>query len=410
MKAELPPNEDARLAALDEYDILDTPTEAEFDAVTELASRLCETPISVVNLIARGRQWFKSEVGLGVRETPLETSICAHAILEEEFLMVPDTRVDRRFADNELVTGEPFLRFYAGALLRSPEGFPLGTLCVLDTKPRQLDAQQVAALRTLGLHVMTMLNLRRSNRELQATGERLQSVLAGRQRLVASIAHDLRTPLSVIQLGATTLASAPLSKVSRRTLSTRLRQASESMNDLVQDLLDHESQEGGALSVERKPMAVGTAITDVIELMHPLAEQAQVRLNYSAQGPVWVDADGRRLHQVLTNLVGNALKFTPPGGEVRLELRPLPGAVEIAVSDTGPGIPREEHESIFDPYVRADRGDSYGAGLGLAIVRRIIEAHEGEVGVHSELGHGSRFYARLPTCAPPHAQAEPAAT
>jgi GAF domain-containing protein len=130
--------ESARLAALNRYHILDTPREQEFDDFTRLAAYIFNTPIAVINLIDHDRQWFKSEIGLGVRETPLDTSICRHAILQSEFFIVPDTTQDERFKHNPLVTGNPHLRFYAGALLKSSEDLPLGTLCVLDIQPREI--------------------------------------------------------------------------------------------------------------------------------------------------------------------------------------------------------------------------------------------------------------------------------
>lgn len=162
MEAQLPPNEAERLEALRGYGILDTPREAAYDEIVELASRICKTPIAIVNLIDDGRQWFKAEVGLGVRETPLPASICAHAILQNDLFQVPDTLADPRFADNPLCTGEPHLRFYTGALLRSPDGHPLGTLCVLDYQPRQLDEQQLFALQVLANQVRTQMELRRA--------------------------------------------------------------------------------------------------------------------------------------------------------------------------------------------------------------------------------------------------------
>ncbi len=142
-------DEAARLAALDSYGVLDTPPEEGFDEVARLASAVCGTPIAVVNLIGEGRQFFKAEVGLGVRSTPLESSFCAKAILEDEFLIVPDATKDPRFICNPLVTGEPGLRFYAGALLRTEEGHAVGTVCVLDFQPRELTTLQEQTLRVL---------------------------------------------------------------------------------------------------------------------------------------------------------------------------------------------------------------------------------------------------------------------
>ncbi len=163
--ADLFGREARRLAALHHYQVLDTPREAAFDEIALLAAQICGTPIGVVNLVGDGRQFFKAEVGLGVRETPLATSFCARAILEEDFLLVPDAMLDLRFEGNPLVTGEPGLRFYAGALLKTPDGLPIGTLCVLDTQPRALTPLQQSALQILARQVMSQLDLRLALRQ-----------------------------------------------------------------------------------------------------------------------------------------------------------------------------------------------------------------------------------------------------
>lgn len=170
--------EQARLTALRRYEILDTPVEEEFDDFTQLAAHICQAPIAVINLIDANRQWFKSEVGLGVRETPLDASICRHAILQPGLFVVPDTTQDPRFQNNPLVTGEPHLRFYAGALLESSEGLPLGTLCVLDHQTRQLTSEQCRALKLLARQVMTTLELRLAARALAERNATLDSALA----------------------------------------------------------------------------------------------------------------------------------------------------------------------------------------------------------------------------------------
>ena len=184
MKAQHHPFEPARLAALRAYDILDTPRESDFDDIVMLASQICRTPISVINLIDETRQWFKAETGLGVRETPLDTSLCAHVILEEDFVEIPDTLADARMADNPLCLADPGLRFYAGALLRSKGGYPIGTLCVLDNQPRALDALQRDALRILADQVMTQLDLR--------------SVIANEAVLRSEIDHRVKNSLQVV--------------------------------------------------------------------------------------------------------------------------------------------------------------------------------------------------------------------
>ncbi len=154
------PNQAGRLEALHRYKILDTPKEALYDDIAFLAAQICDAPIAVINFIDECRQWFKAEIGLGVRQTPLDTSICSHAILEDDFLLIPDTLLDQRFANNPLCVSEPHLRFYAGALLKTREGLPLGTVCVLDTKPRRLSEDQKGSLLRLARQVMILLELR----------------------------------------------------------------------------------------------------------------------------------------------------------------------------------------------------------------------------------------------------------
>ena len=156
------PQQDERLQALRDYAILDTPTERDFDDIVALVAEICDAPVSVINFIDADRQWFKAEVGLNVRSTPLETSLCSHVILENEFVEIPDTLADPRMCDNPLCVADGGFRFYAGALLETEDGLPLGTLCVLDTRPRVLTELQRRAIRTLARRVMRELELRRA--------------------------------------------------------------------------------------------------------------------------------------------------------------------------------------------------------------------------------------------------------
>ena len=161
MTARLPVNEAARLDALRRYDILDTAPEQAFDDLTRLAADICGTPIAVISLSDRDRQWFKSKVGLKVTEVPRDIAICAHAILQSGLFIVRDTLADDRFSTNPLATSDPWFRFYAGAPLVTPEGYVLGTLCVIDHVPRDLSAEQQDALRVLSRQVVSQLELRR---------------------------------------------------------------------------------------------------------------------------------------------------------------------------------------------------------------------------------------------------------
>lgn len=162
----LDPAEDARLAALAEYCVLDTADEDEYDDITRLAAEVCRTPISLVSLIDRHRQWFKSRIGLAATETPREVSFCTHAVAKKATLVVADATADPRFAENPFVTGQPNIRFYAGAPLISPDGSALGTVCVIDRRPRAIEPSQVAALQALSRQVVRLLEMRRVSMRL----------------------------------------------------------------------------------------------------------------------------------------------------------------------------------------------------------------------------------------------------
>ena len=175
MNAPVPPNEKRRLEVLWKYDLLDTPRDETLDDLTELAAFICQTPVALISLVDENRQWFKSRIGLTVTETAREISFCAHAILNSDVMVVPDALQDPRFAHSPLVTGSPFIRFYAGAPLVTPDGHALGTLCVTDREPRQLNDGQVEALRKLARVIMNFLELRRQLKGLSCVPIRQQS-------------------------------------------------------------------------------------------------------------------------------------------------------------------------------------------------------------------------------------------
>jgi GAF domain-containing protein len=201
MNALLPATEKRRLKVLWQYDVLDTVPEEVFDDLTELAARICEAPIALISLVDEDRQWFKSKVGISVNETSRDLSFCAHAIRQEGLFIVPDATLDARFANNPLVTEDPKIRFYAGAPLVTPDGYALGTLCVIDKVPRELRHEQRQALRVLSRHVMTQLELRRNSHRLaeaskaqEHASDELSDARAEIAQLKKEVARLKRTP------------------------------------------------------------------------------------------------------------------------------------------------------------------------------------------------------------------------
>ncbi|NHN36257.1 PAS domain S-box protein [Pseudomaricurvus alcaniphilus] len=175
--------ETLRLAALHRYAILDTPKEAVYDDITRLAAQVCQTPIALISLLDETRQWFKSRLGIDVDETPRDIAFCNHAIRGSELFEVPDALQDPRFTHNPLVTGPPDIRYYAGVPLATPDGYNLGTLCVIDRKSRQLTVSQSAALEALARQVVTQLELRLSLEETEAARRQLAAEIERRNQM-----------------------------------------------------------------------------------------------------------------------------------------------------------------------------------------------------------------------------------
>lgn len=217
--AALPPSEAERLRALHEYAVLDTLPERAYDDVVKLASFICGTPISLISLVDRDRQWFKAKVGLDAAQTPREQAFCAHAILQpDDVMVVPDAEQDARFVHNPLVTGDPHIRFYVGVPLVTPYGEALGTLCAIDRRPRQLSAGQLDMLRALARQVMAQLELQRGLHLLEQT-------VANQGRQVERLEHDQKMlEAERATLEAHSITDALTGLLNRRAFDARLEQ------------------------------------------------------------------------------------------------------------------------------------------------------------------------------------------
>ncbi len=225
-----------RLAALQSYRILDTPPEPEFDDLVRLAARACHAPIALITLVEDRRQWFKAEMGLGLRETPLDRSICARAILQPGLTVVRDLTADPRFNTNPLVAGAPHLRFYAGMVLETPGGLPLGTLCVLDHVARDLNEEEALPLTMLARQVMSQLELRRAIAERDETLAASQRVEQRQSLLVRELHHRVRNTLATVQalVGATARTTGSV-QAFYRAFSARLASLAETQTLLTED-------------------------------------------------------------------------------------------------------------------------------------------------------------------------------
>jgi hypothetical protein len=248
-KVPIPRDEKERLADLYRYQVLDTPAEENFDNITTLASHICNTPIALVTLVDSKRQWFKSKVGVTISETSRDVALCAHAIMQQDLLIVRDASTDKRFASNPLVTSNPKIRFYAGAPLVTSDKHALGTLCVIDRVPRVLTRDQTAALRALSRQVMLQLETRRRIVELK---ERLlerrrmeknllkamKSLEAGnrsKEEYFLKVRHEIQVTMGGIIEMAAQLLTGPVTPQQREYVET-VRSSARALLELTNDI------------------------------------------------------------------------------------------------------------------------------------------------------------------------------
>lgn len=401
-------NEFHRLEALRGYKILDTPREPACDALTRLAAKIFDVPIAVISLVDEDRQWFKSRYGMDVDETPRDGSFCAHAILGDGVLQVPDTTLDPRFAANDLVAGDFGVRFYAGAPLTTPEGFRLGTLCIIDRRPRPpLTADEQTSLTDLARLAMRELELGRlQRRDNLAKAEALRDLMKppeaelareARFGVLAALAHEMRTPLNaVLGFGETMQQElfGPLGNQKYRDYADCICSSGSHLLELVNNILDFARLEHGDLRPSESPFELAAVVDECLRTFVEESRRSQVALSPRLMSDrTQLKADRRLIGQILLNLIGNGLKYTEPGGSVTVvESRNADGCAVIEIVDTGIGMSKDQISEALRPFGRlahsgVERGQ--GTGLGLPLSKRLIELHGGELVIRSRPGKGT---------------------
>jgi signal transduction histidine kinase len=398
----LPTNEKERLEALYAYDILDTPAEKEYDDIARLASIICQTPITLITLIDKDRQWFKARVGVENTETPRDYAFCSHAILQNTLMQVPNALQDDRFHDNPYVSNGMQVRFYAGMPLTTSEGYNLGTLCVIDKVPRQLTEEQQFALQVLAKQVTEKIEMRLKNKKLDFQKELLQKQLDFQKRVFSLIAHDVRSPLismhGIVHLFTDELISFEEAK------SSALKIQKDIQNIL--NILDHIlawgklQQSNNKINPRVETFNLKEYLLPIFESETHRAEQKGVKFSYSIQNTSSnIQSDPFLLGSIIRNLLNNAIKFTPAGGKVFCEISQESQNLKIIVKDTGIGMSEEIQQNFWTGagiVSRKGTNNEQGSGTALQLLRTFIYLLGGKIYLESKENEGTTFTVFLP--------------
>ena len=397
IKPEKSLNEGKRLSLLESYAILDTLPEEEYDNLTLIAAQICNTPIAFISFIDTERQWFKSLMGLNMTELERDLSMCGHAINDPSNVMVvPDTRNDVRFFDNPAVTGEANVVFYAGVPLVNDKGIPLGTLCVIDNKPKTLTDVQIASLKALSQQTIKLLELRLNKLNLEKTLESLEKTNTELERFAYIAAHDLKSPLANIS-GLSDLLISDYSDAMNQEgneILNLIKSSSDKLKEMIDSLLTFSKSN----TIEK----VKTSLLNISVLENELKQLFAFNTDVSIvinSNVTALNINKTAFEQMLINLVSNAIKYNDKEKtNIKIQILDKEKFYTITVIDNGPGILKEHQESIFDLFEVAASTDKFGdrgTGIGLATVKKLVEALHGTIKVESEMGVGTKFIMTL---------------
>lgn len=391
--AKVPDNEAERIQALREYSILDTSPEQDFEDITKIASEICQTPIALITLIDSDRQWFKSNHGLNVTETPRDYAFCAHAInTPNEILTVEDSRQDKRFADNPLVTGYPNVIFYAGIPLINPAGFSLGTICVIDHIPRELSEKQLDSLRALSNQAVKLLEFRKINKMLLESQKEIQTRNTELEQFAYIVSHDIKSPLNNIISLTAILKEDQREKIDKsgNQIITHIVNASLQLKSLIDGIISHYMGVNIVIN-DKKEIDVDALLKEIISL---LDSRREFQITYSSDVRS-VKTNEAAIKQILTNLLSNSIKYNDKQ-EVKIDISVTSTAdlYQFTVKDNGRGIDQSQFSKVFETFATLgikDRFDNSGTGIGLATVKKLIEKLGGSITLESDLGAGTIF-------------------
>lgn len=407
-------DEARRLGSLDALQILNTSPEDAYERIVRRVSEFFDTPICLIAFAGKHEQWFKAKKGVQAGAAPREASFCQAALESGDLFIVEDALKEPRFAHHPLVTGEPFARFYAGVPLFVEDRVPVGTLCVLDTKPRRLSEEECLAIKDFAAIVVDELHLRLRTFRLEAQLARQNQAEAtalasqkARADFLAMVTHEVRAPLNAIA-GMVTQLYEPDSRMDDPMLVESLRDSTAHLVRIVNEVLDLARLEATGFHFARAPFDLHRELRCALAIVRPQAAAKGIGLDLHISDvlPATLIGDRTRVAQIVLNLLSNAVKFTDRG-KVTLSAEVSGKGTEHAelalrVTDTGVGMNADTLAKIFHgfadiaPGVREQYG---GTGLGLAICAKLVQGMGGVIDVQSKPGVGTSIVCALP-CEP----------
>ncbi len=392
-KPPIPTNESERLEAVEAYLLTGTMPEKDFDDIARIASEICKVPIALITLLGEDKQWFKAHHGTDLNEMPRDIAFCSHTIMEPDRpFVVPDLRLDERFREHPLVTGPTQVVFYAGVTMKDTEGYAVGTICIVDQKPQQLDERQLVILQSLANTVSQLFELRRKVKKLEVVQKNLEELNQEASEISYVLSHDMKSPLNGIVSLLEIIIEENGSQLdeSGRELLSMVHESANNLNKITKGTIQYFNT--------TRSFAKAKDQVNVHELVMQLLTQLHL--------PGWVNIQFPRdlpnittskvaLQHILFNLLDNAIKYNDKEQcEIKLEVAENDFEYQFSVTDNGPGIESRDYEKVFQLFKtlgRTDRLGNLGTGLGLSIVKRMVERLGGKINISTAEDGGTRF-------------------
>jgi len=386
----IPLNDEERLKKLYQYEILDTPSEEAFDKIAKLAAQIFDTPSAYVTFVDKNRVFFKSNISpIEGNEVLRNDSLCSLAILETETTMFSDTHLIPSLLDSPHVSCEGGIRFYAGAPLKTKEGHQLGTVCVVDSVPRQANEKQLRMLETLSSVVVDELEQRLASRKAMRVQNDLMNMAV----------HDLKNPAINIDTLIDLLNSAEPGSKKMGLILDKIKSSSADILDRLDALLTLSKIEDENFIVELQETRLCDLLRSIKASFELLALQKKQSIVLHCDEDIVVHVDKDRIQEVFENLLSNALKYSFPETQVTISVEQTTDEVIVSFKDQGQGLSLQDKSKLFSKFAKLSAvptGKERSNGLGLSIVKTLVELHHGRVWAISEgKMQGSEFFVAL---------------